>query len=90
MKNDTQTKFEINPDTIVLSYEAIRLFRKLLKNEECETQRLFEVSAHWPKVMREDMELFADKASIQPLVELENFIRTQELMRTYKRKQKNT
>lgn len=79
-------KIEIKPETIVLSNEAIRLLRKLLKNEECETQRLFEVSAHWPKVMREDLEDLTDKASIKPLAELENFIRAQELMNMYKRK----
>ncbi len=85
-QNQSETKIEINPETIVLSNEAIRLFRKLLKNEEFETQRLFEVSAHWPKVMREDLEDLTDKASIKPLAELENFIRTQELMNAYKRK----
>ncbi|EHR5320644.1 hypothetical protein [Vibrio parahaemolyticus] len=79
-------KYEINPDTIVLSPEAIQLFRKLLSREESETQRLFDVAAHWPKAERENLEDLADKASIKPLAELESFVRTQELMRMYKRK----
>ncbi|EGQ8057342.1 hypothetical protein HPX47_004816 [Vibrio alginolyticus] len=81
-------KYEINPDTIVLSYEAIHLLRKMLAYEESETQRLFSVTAHWNKAEREDLENLADKSSIQPLAELENFIRSQELIRAYQRKTK--
>lgn len=60
----------------------------MLAREESETQKLFEVAAHWPKYKREELENLTDEASIKPLAELENFVRTQELIRAYQRKNK--
>lgn len=86
MKNETVKRIQISSDTIVLSFGAIHLLRKMLAREELETQKLFDVAAHWPKYKREELENLTDEASIKPLAELENFVRTQELMRMYKRK----
>ncbi|EIO4562500.1 hypothetical protein LQM11_003080 [Vibrio parahaemolyticus] len=86
--NTKTANIEIRPDTIVLSCGAIQLLKKMLAYEESETQKLFSITAHWNKAEREEMEHFADKSSIKPLAELEDFIRTQELMRAYKQKVK--
>lgn len=88
MKNETVKRIQISSDTIVLSFGAIHLLRKMLAREELETQKLFDVAAHWPKYKREELENLTDEASIKPLAELENFVRTQELIRAYQRKNK--
>ncbi|TVO36205.1 hypothetical protein [Vibrio algivorus] len=77
---------EINEKVLTLSPPAIALFRKMLLREEAETRKAFEVVAHWSKPENEEFEHMAERNSIKPLTELENFIRTQEMMNLYKRK----